>query len=107
MADKIFTNVRLGLKVDTLENWGKSTLPLKKGEVAFATVAATAGTGITEPVVMMKIGEDGVKTFKDIEWNFYAKASDVLTLIKSSFSFIDITIPPFFLYFTYYGIYCQ
>lgn len=83
MADKIFTNVRLGLKVDTLENWGKSTLPLKKGEVAFATVAATAGTGITEPVVMMKIGEDGVKTFKDIEWNFYAKASDVLTACKS------------------------
>lgn len=83
MAEKIFSNVRLGLKVDTLENWSKSTLPLKKGEVAFATVAASAGTGLTEPVVMMKIGEDGVKTFKDIEWNFYAKAADVLAACKS------------------------
>lgn len=83
MAEKLFTNVRLGLKVDTLENWQASTLPLKKGEVAFATVAASAGNGLKEPVVMMKIGEDGVKTFSDIEWNFYAKASDVLTACKS------------------------
>lgn len=83
MAIEKILNTRIGLKVDTLENWGKSTLPLKKGEVAFATVAATAGNGLTEPVVMMKIGEDGVKTFKDIEWNFYAKASDVLASAKS------------------------
>ena len=83
MATEKILNTRIGLKIDTLENWGKSTLPLKKGEVAFATVAATAGTGLTEPVVMMKIGEDGVKTFKDIEWNFYAKASDVLAACKS------------------------
>lgn len=82
MAEKIL-NTRILLKVDTLENWNSSTLPLKKGEVAFATVAATAGAGLTEPVVMMKIGEDGVKTFKDIEWNFYAKASDVLSACKS------------------------
>ena len=84
MATEKILNTRIGLKVDTLENWGKSTLPLKKGEVAFATVAATAGTGLTEPVVMMKIGEDGVKTFKDIEWNFYAKASDVLEAAKDA-----------------------
>ena len=83
MATEKILNTRIGLKVDTLENWSKSTLPLKKGEVAFATVAATAGNGLTEPVVMMKIGEDGVKTFKDIEWNFYAKASDVLASAKS------------------------
>lgn len=83
MAIEKILNTRIGLKVDTLENWGKSTLPLKKGEVAFATVAASAGNGLTEPVVMMKIGEDGVKTFKDIEWNFYAKASDVLASCKS------------------------
>ena len=89
MAEKLFTNVRLGLKVDTLENWSKSTLPLKRGEVAFATVAATAGNGLTEPVVMMKIGEDGVKTFKDIEWNFYAKASDVLAACKTEKGLTD------------------
>lgn len=83
MAIEKILNTRIGLKVDTLENWNKSTLPLKKGEVAFATVSATAGVGLSEPVVMMKIGEDGVKTFKDIEWNFYAKASDVLSACKS------------------------
>lgn len=83
MAEKIFNNVRLGLKVDTLENWGNSTLALKKGEIAIATAAASVGTGLTEPVCMIKIGEDGVKTFKDIEWNFYAKASDVLAACKT------------------------
>lgn len=82
MADKIFTNVRLGLKVDTLENWEKSSLILKKGEVAIATVAATAGTALAEPVTMIKIGE-GNKTFSELGWNFYAKASDVLAACKS------------------------
>ena len=82
MAEKIL-NTRIALKIDTLENWGKSTLPLKKGELALATVAASAGTGLTEPVVMIKVGEDGVKTFKDLEWNVYAKASDVLSACKS------------------------
>ena len=82
MADKIL-NTRILLKTDTLENWKSSTLPLKKGEIAIATIAATAGTGLTEPVVMIKIGEDGVKTFKDLPWNFYAKASDVVAAAKS------------------------
>lgn len=82
MAEKIFTNVRLGLKVDTLENWNNSSLVLKKGEVAFATIAASAGTGLTEPVCMMKIG-DGSKTFSELGFDFYAKASDVLAAAKS------------------------
>ena len=82
MAEKIL-NTRILLKIDTLENWNASTLPLKKGELAIATVAATAGSGLAEPVTMIKIGEDGVKTFKDLEWNFYAKASDVLAAAKS------------------------
>lgn len=85
MADKIFTNVRLGLKVDTLENWGKSTLILKKGEVAFATIAASAGLGLSEPVCMMKIG-DGEHTFSQLGFDFYAKASDVVTAAKSEAS---------------------
>ena len=84
MADNTKTlNTRIALKIDTLEAWNSSTLPLLKGEVAIATTAATAGTGLTEPVVMIKIGEDGVKTFKDLEYNFYAKASDVLGVCKS------------------------
>lgn len=82
MAEKVL-NTRIALKIDTLENWEKSTLGLKKGELAFATVAATAGTGLTESVVMVKIGEDGIKTFSELEYNFYAKASDVLAACKS------------------------
>lgn len=83
MATEKILNTRILLKVDTLENWNSSTLPLKKGELAFATVAASAGTGLTEPVAMVKIGEDGVKTFKDLGWSFYAKASDVISAAKS------------------------
>ena len=83
MANEKILNTRIALKIDSLENWNKSTLGLKKGELAIATVAATAGNGLTEPVCMIKIGEDGVKTFKDLEWNFYAKASDVLSACKS------------------------
>lgn len=89
MAVEKIINTRILNKVDTLANWNASTLPLKKGEIAFATVAAGAGTGLTEPVVMIKIGEDGVKTFKDIEWNVYAKASDVLAACKSERDLTD------------------
>lgn len=80
MNEKIL-NTRIALKIDTLENWGKSTIVLKKGELAFATVAASAGTGLAEPVVMVKIG-DGVNLFKDLKWDFHAKASDVLAACK-------------------------
>lgn len=83
MAVEKILQTRILNKVDTLENWNASSLPIKKGEICIATVAASAGTGLTEPVVMIKIGEDGVKTFKDLPWNFYAKASDVLTACKS------------------------
>ena len=86
MAIEKILNTRILMKVDTLENWGSSTIGLKKGELAFATVAATAGNGLSEPVVMVKIGEDGVKTFKDLPWNFYAKASDVIAAAKSEAS---------------------
>lgn len=83
MAIEKILNTRILNKIDTLENWNASTLPIKKGEICIATVAASAGTGLTEPVVMIKIGEDGVKTFKDLPWNFYSKASDVLAACKS------------------------
>lgn len=82
MADKIL-NTRILLKTDTLENWQKSTLGLKKGEVAFATVAASEGTGLTEPVIMAKIATEEGKTFSELPWSFYAKASDVLAACKS------------------------
>lgn len=82
MAEKII-KTRISHKIDTLENWSKSTIGLKKGELAIATTAASAGNGLTEPVAMIKIGEDGVKTFNDLPWNFYAKASDVYSWAKT------------------------
>lgn len=85
MAEKTFTNIRLGLKIDTLQNWVNSSIVLKNGEVAFATAAAGAGTGLTEPVIMVKIG-DGSKTFSELPWNFHAKASDVLAACKNETS---------------------
>lgn len=82
MAEKIL-NTRILMKVDTLEAWNKSTLKLKNGELAFATVAASAGTGLEEPVVMVKIGTAEEKTFAELPWAFHAKAADVLSACKS------------------------
>ena len=82
MAEKIL-NTRILMKVDTLEAWNSSTLKLKKGELAFATVAASAGTGLAEPVVMVKIGTDEEKTFSELPWAFHAKAADVLAACKT------------------------
>lgn len=78
------------LKTDTLANWNSSTLGLKKGEIAIATVAATAGSGLTEPVCMIKVGEDGVKKFNELPWSFYAKASDVYAWAKESTIFSSV-----------------
>ena len=83
MAEKIL-NTRILMKVDTLENWKNSTLKLKNGELAFATVAAEAGTGLSEPVVMVKIGTAEEKTFSELPWAFHAKAADVLAACKST-----------------------
>lgn len=82
MAEKIL-NTRILMKIDTLENWSTSTLKLKEGELAFATVAASAGTGLEEPVVMVKIGTAEEKTFSELPWAFHAKAADVLAACKS------------------------
>ena len=84
MANEKILNTRVLLKTDTLANWNSSTLGLKKGEIAIATVAATAGSGLTEPVCMIKVGEDGVKKFNELPWSFYAKASDVYAWAKES-----------------------
>lgn len=85
MAEKIF-NTRILNKIDTLENWSKSTLKIKNGEICLATVAASAGTGLEEPVIMAKIGTAEEKTFAELPWSFHAKASDVLAACKSEAS---------------------
>ena len=82
MATKVL-NTRISLKIDTLENWQKSTLQLRNGEVAIATASATVGTGLQEPVCMLKIGNPENKTFNELPWSFYAKASDVLAACKT------------------------
>lgn len=84
MAIEKILNTRIALKYDLLENWEKSTLALKKGEIAIAVVNPTEENGLKEAVTMIKIGEDGVKTFNDLSWNFYAKASDVIAEAKSA-----------------------
>ena len=76
-------NVRILNKIDTLENWQASSLKIKEGEICLATVAAAAGNGLTEPVVMAKIGTAEEKTFSELPWAFHAKASDVLAACKS------------------------
>lgn len=83
MATEKILNTRILMKIDTLENWNNSTLKLKEGELAFATVAASAGTGLEEPVVMVKIGEAEEKTFSELKWAFHAKAADVLAACKT------------------------
>lgn len=71
MAEKKF-DTRILLKYDSLSNWNNSTLVLKAGEVAIATVPATeavtknADGVITPPAaVVFKVG-DGEHTFKDL-----------------------------------------
>lgn len=83
MAEMKTLNTRIKLRIDTLENWNNSTVQLLPGEIALATVAATAGTGLTEPVVMMKVASEEEKTFSELPWAFHAKASDVLAACKS------------------------
>ena len=84
MAEMKKFNTRILNKIDTLEAWNSSTLPIKKGEICLATVAASAGNGLEEPVVMMKIGGDEEKPFSELPWSFYAKAADVLEAAKDA-----------------------
>lgn len=83
MAEHIL-NTRITLKYDTYENWQKSTLVLKAGEVAICAVpSGVTVNGITQPpAVLQKIG-DGVHVFKDLPW-LQAVASDVHTWAKAA-----------------------
>lgn len=83
MAEHIL-NTRITLKYDTYENWQKSTLVLKAGEVAICAVpSGVTVNGIAKPpAVLQKIG-DGVNVFKDLPW-LQAVASDVHTWAKEA-----------------------
>ena len=89
MADKIL-NTRILLKHATLDEWNSSSLILKKGEVAFATVPTVEGSTL-EPV-MFKVG-DGSKTFAQLDWAS-AKAADVYGWAKAAGLPVDATKAP-------------
>lgn len=85
MAEKIF-NARFAQKIDTLTAWASSNIVLKAGEIAFATESVDTtvdGVAIKQPIVLAKIG-DGSKTFSQLPYSFYAKASDVHAWAKAA-----------------------
>lgn len=83
MPDKIL-NTRIALRYDTYENWMSSTVILKRGEVAIATIPTGDSSGSSQhlPAVLMKVG-DGNHTFKDLKWT-QAVAADVPTWAKQA-----------------------
>lgn len=82
MAEKII-NTRVQLKYDTLTNWLASSVILKAGEVAIATIANTNDhSGLTPPAIGIKVG-DGNHTFADLNW-IQAVAGDVPTWAKEA-----------------------
>lgn len=81
MADTIL-QTRLLSKIDTLERWNSSNLKIKQGEICLATAVKDIGNNQTEPVIMLKIGNENEDIFKNLPWSFYARASDVLECCK-------------------------
>lgn len=80
MAEKII-NTRVQLKYDTLTNWLASSVILKAGEVAIATIATSnSDSGLTPPAIGIKVG-DGNNTFAHLNW-IQAVAGDVPTWAK-------------------------
>lgn len=77
-------NTRIQTKIDTLENWKSSTLPLLPGEIAIATGAVEIAEGLSEPVCIIRIGEEGNKTFSQLPDALHAKAIDVLPICKDT-----------------------
>ena len=83
MAEKTLTT-RIISKHADLAAWSTSTLVLKAGEIALASINTTKpdgqGGSITVPTYLMKVG-DGSRTFKDLNW-LAAPASDVYAWAK-------------------------
>lgn len=83
MATKTL-NTRILTRIDTLENWLKSTIILKKGEMAIATVPTgdTHNASLHLPATVIKVGDD-VHTFADLPY-LQAIAADVPTWAKAA-----------------------
>lgn len=83
MATKIL-NTRILTRIDTLENWLKSSIILKKGEMAIATVPTgdTHGVSLSLPATVIKVGDD-VHTFAELPY-LQAIAADVPAWSKAA-----------------------
>lgn len=83
MATKIL-NTRILTRIDTLENWLKSSIILKKGEMAIATVPTgdTNNASLHLPATVIKVGND-VNTFAELPY-LQAVAADVPTWAKAA-----------------------
>lgn len=85
MAEKTL-KTRIVNKHASLAEWQDSTLVLKEGEIALAKVTTAVkddkGNIIYVPRYLMKVGEGGNKTFKDLQW-LAAPASDVYAWAKN------------------------
>lgn len=85
MAEKTL-KTRIVNKHASLAEWQDSTLVLKEGEIALAKVTTAVkddkGNILYVPRYLMKVGEGGDKTFKDLQW-LAAPASDVYAWAKN------------------------
>lgn len=83
MATKTL-NTRILTRIDTLENWLKSSIILKKGEMAIATVPTgdTHGVSLSLPATVIKVGND-VNTFAELPY-LQAIAADVPAWAKAA-----------------------
>lgn len=89
MATKIL-NTRILTRIDTLENWLKSSIILKKGEMAIATVPTgdTNGASLHLPATVIKVG-NGVNTFAELPY-LQAIAADVPAWAKAAVPAIPV-----------------
>lgn len=83
MAEKLI-QTRIVNKHDTYENWKSSSLVLKAGEIALASIPTEVrdndGVITIRPTYLMKVG-DGEKAFSQLNW-LSATASDVYPWAK-------------------------
>lgn len=80
MATKTL-QTRIQNRTDTFAQWSAVNPVLLKGEIAIANAPADAGSGMTEPAVLIKVG-DGSSHYNDLPF-ITAKAGDVLEACKT------------------------
>lgn len=83
MAEKNL-NTRIALKYAPISDWNSSSLVLKAGELAIATVPSGDQSGASQhlPAVVMKVG-DGTHTFSELPYS-QAVAADVYGWAKAA-----------------------